>query len=372
MAKTTFSRKEFYDLVWSKPLAAISRKYNISYTCLREVCNEMAITIPPNGYWSKIKFGKPVKKENFWESTTEKQEISLWLRTDEDSEEYFSKDTTALNKNKAEISKKLKSEVTKKISPRMVDPIITITKEFYSKKGHSNWDSKRGNTFLIDVSTALVPRALRVMEQFVNMMNACGHSVIGKAGKSFAVIYGEELQLSIAEKSNRIKYKDGNWDSSRLEYNGKLCLKYYDLYPRREWTDSSILLEDKLLDIIAKLEVIAHNEKTEREERDRYWTAYHLLEQQKKDLQALKETELSKFKHTFKLSKRYQEAIELRNYINTFEKTALENNSLTEEKQNWIQWARKKADWYDPFIGAEDDLLGEVDKDTLTFKNQSR
>ena len=121
---------------------------------------------------------------------------------------------------------------------------------------------------MIDVSTPLIPRALRLMEQFVNMMNACGHSVIGKAGKSFAVIYGEELQLSIAEKSNRINYQDGKWVSSRLEYNGKLCLKYYDLYPRREWTDSSILLEDKLLDIVAKLEVIAHNEKVEREEID--------------------------------------------------------------------------------------------------------
>lgn len=372
MAKTTFSRKQFFDIVWSEPLAAISRKYNISYTCLREVCREMAIIIPPNGYWSKLKFGKPVRKEILFDAKNAKQEITLWLRTDEEGEEYFSKDTTALNKNKAIISKKLKSEDTKKISPRNVDPIITITKEFYHKNNRSNWDPKRGDTFLIDVSTPLMPRALRLMEQFVNMMNACGHSVIGKAGKSFALIYGEELQLSIAEKSNRINYQDGTWLSSRLEYNGKLCLKYYDLYPRREWTDSTILLEDKLLDIVAKLEVIAHNEKVEREERDRYWAAYHLLEQQKKDLQALKEKELSKFKHTFKLSKRYQEAIELRNYINTFEKNALENNSLTDEKQNWIQWARKKADWYDPFIDAEDDLLGEVEKDTLTFKNQSR
>jgi len=370
MAKTTFSRKEFYDLVWSEPLAAISRKYNISYTCLREVCNEMAITIPPNGYWSKLKFGKPVAQANFGESTTEKQEISLWLRTDEDSEEYYSKDTTALNKNKAEISKKLKSEVTKKISPRIVDPIITITKEFYNKKGHSNWDSKRGNTFLIDVSTALVPRALRVMEQFVNMMNACGHSVIGKAGKSFAVIYGEELQLSIAEKSNRINYQDGNWLSSRLEYNGKLCIKYYYLYPQREWVDSTILLEDKLLDIIAKLEVIAHNEKTEREEREKRWAEQRRKEELTKELIAIKERELSDFKSTLRLASRYQKAIELRNYITAFEDNAIKNNSLTEKQQKWIDWARKKADWYDPFIEAYDLALDGANRDTLTWQSK--
>ena len=92
------------------------------------------------------------------------------------------------------------------------------------------------------------------------------------------------------------------------------------------------------------------------------------MEQEKKDLQALKEKGSTKFKHTFKLSRRFQESIELRNYINTFEKYALESNFLTDEKQHWIQWARKKADWYDPFIDAEDDLLDDIDKDTLTFK----
>ncbi|ADQ80091.1 hypothetical protein Palpr_1952 [Paludibacter propionicigenes WB4] len=370
MAKTTFSRKEFYDLVWAEPLSAISRKYNISYTCLREVCNEMAITIPPNGYWSKLKFGKSVTKENFWESTKAKQEISLWLRTDQDTEEYFSKDTTALNKNKAEISKKLKSNDTKKTSPQIVDPIINITKEYYNLKDHKNWDYKKGNTFAINVSKALLSRALRLMEQFVNTMNACGHSVIGKAGNSFAVIYGEELQLSIVEKSNRIKYQDGNWLNSRLHYNGKLCLKYFYMYPQREWTDSTILLEDKLLDIIAKLEVIAHNKKVEREEREKRWAEQRRKEELTKQLVAIKEKELSDFKSTLRLASRYQKALELRNYITAFEDNAIKNNSLTEELQKWIEWARKKADWYDPFIEAYDLALDGANRDTLTWQSK--
>lgn len=369
MPKTTFTRKEFFDLVWSEPLAAISRKYNISYTCLREVCNEMVIGIPPNGYWSKLKFGKSVSKENFQESTKAKQEITLWLRTDNDGEEYFSKDTTALQKNKTEISNKLNESRNNKF--HVVDPIITITKEYYNQKEHKNWDySKRANTFDITVSTALLKRALHLMEQFINTMIACGHSIIIKGGKTFAVISDIELQISLAEKSNRINYKEETWNSSKLVYNGKLCLKYYYLYPQREWVDSTTLLEDKLLEIIAKLEVIASNEKREREERERYWEAYRILEQEKKDLQTLKEKELNNFKVTFKLSKRYRKANDLRNFIDTFKKNAIEKNRMTDEAINWIEWARKKADWYDPFIDAEDDLLSDVDKDTLTFKKK--
>ena len=126
------------------------------------------------------------------------------------------------------------------------------------------------------------------------------------------------------------------------------------------------------MDIIGKLEVIAHNEKTEKEEREKYWEEKRIKEQKEKDLQTLKEKELHDFKLIFKLSKRYKKANDLRNFIDTFEKNAIEKNALTNELNNWIEWVRKKADWYDPFIGAEDDLLCDVDKDSLTFRNKSR
>jgi hypothetical protein len=32
------------------------------------------------------------------------------------------------------------------------------------------------------------------------------------------------------------------------------------------------------------------------------------------------------------------------------------------ESQEWIDWAKKKIDWYDPFIQAEDDLLNDSDR----------
>jgi len=38
----------------------------------------------------------------------------------------------------------------------------------------------------------------------------------------------------------------------------------------------------------------------------------------------------------------------------------------------WIEWARKTADWYDPHINGDDDLLSDVDKETLTFDRRSK
>ena len=47
---------------------------------------------------------------------------------------------------------------------------------------------------------------------------------------------------------------------------------------------------------------------------------------------------------------------------------AIANNTISEKLKKWIIWARKKADWYDPFIETEDKLLKNVDRESLTFK----
>lgn len=368
MAKVTFSRKDFYDLVWSESLAAISRKYNISYPCLREVCNEMQIPVPPNGYWSKLRFGKSEQKDNLWESTKAKQEISLWLRSDEDGEEYISENTAQLIKNKTEISKKINPVESKTIKSHEVDPLILITKQYYSQIKSGNRDySKEQKSLDISVSDTLLNRSIRLMEQFIHLMKVCGHSVIVKEGKTYAVILGEELQISLMEKSNRITVVDKSWTYTKLKHNGKLSLRYIRYSVEHEWIDNNIPLEDKLVDIIAKLEVYANKNKIEREEREKYREAQRVKEQKRKELKERKEKELNDFKSIFQKASRFQKAIELRNYIDTFEKYSIKNNSLTEDIKNWIEWARKKADWYDPFIEAEDELLNDVDKDSLTF-----
>lgn len=61
MNKITLPRKQLYDLVWSEPILAIAKKYNISDSTLRSICKKFEIPIPPLGYWTKVKFNKPVE-----------------------------------------------------------------------------------------------------------------------------------------------------------------------------------------------------------------------------------------------------------------------------------------------------------------------
>jgi hypothetical protein len=50
MEKTTFTRQELYELVWSEPLIRLSRKYNIYDNGLRKICIRMNIYLPNIGH----------------------------------------------------------------------------------------------------------------------------------------------------------------------------------------------------------------------------------------------------------------------------------------------------------------------------------
>ncbi len=80
-----------------------------------------------------------------------------------------------------------------------------------------------------------------------------------------------------------------------------------------------------------------------------------------------KEKELAMFKGLLKESKRWHDLVMLRNYIDAVETQARNKNDLTEDRKKWIEWARKKVEWYDPFILAEDELLSDIDPAKLSW-----
>lgn len=51
---------------------------------------------------------------------------------------------------------------------------------------------------------------------------------------------------------------------------------------------------------------------------------------------------------------RWQKTIILRRYIEAAEAHGKENG-ISHDILQWLYWSKKKADWYDPFIEAEDE-----------------
>lgn len=57
-----FTREEFYELVWSKPMTHLAKEFAISDVALHKICRKHGIPNPPLGWWAKKAAGKKVKR----------------------------------------------------------------------------------------------------------------------------------------------------------------------------------------------------------------------------------------------------------------------------------------------------------------------
>ncbi|MFV8226235.1 hypothetical protein, partial [Christiangramia aquimixticola] len=80
--------------------------------------------------------------------------------------------------------------------------------------------------------------------------------------------------------------------------------------------------------------------------------------------------EVDKFKSLMIHSERWHKAQQMRNYIKAMQEQTMLNNKIDDELKNFLNWARLKINWYDPLIELEDDILKNVDRDTLEIKSR--
>lgn len=62
MPSTTLTRKELYELIWSKPMTQVAKDFDVSDVWISKICKEANIPRPPVGYWQKLDAGKNPKK----------------------------------------------------------------------------------------------------------------------------------------------------------------------------------------------------------------------------------------------------------------------------------------------------------------------
>jgi hypothetical protein len=316
-----------------------------------------------------LKFNKKVVKEKLPE-----QDDNPVINLEKTNPTLFEDDHPlskfALRKKELQEIKELKFLVPDRLSKP--HRYIVATKKYHKelktveKSGGYPHEVDRTNALSISVSNSLYARSLRFMDSLIKLLEKRGHKV--EVNRQTQVIIKEQkYNLRLQEKNKRVKNEPKReWDTYDLEPTGLLCLKISSYIPLKEWSDAKIkTLEDKLLDILAWLEIKAERDIQQAIDSAIWNKKYEEKRQKEKDLQKLKDDELSKFEGLFSEATRWHKSQYLRNYIKEFEHYAINTNSLDADKEEWIKWAKEKADWYDPFIEKDVELLNDIDRDTL-------
>lgn len=365
MEKETLSRKELYDLVWSVPLLTLSRKYAISDVGLRKICIKMEIPLPKAGHWQKLHFGKKTNKPKLSTSYTGEQDVTLSLRTEEMKKNLATPSPSKILQQKIETEMKSGLTVPDKLSNP--DNLIVAARESLNRKDryeHNGLVSCERNRLEIRFAKGNILRALRFMDTLIKALKTRGHEILIENDSTNILINTQKLKVSLREKTKRVPGKE-RWQTYDYIPTDILIFKLDEVLYNREWIDGKLKLENQLSLILAKLELISE----ELNERHKMWQKQREENQRKieiqKEFEKRQAEDLRSFNIMLLKSARWHKAVNLRNYINEVEAKAKVENRLNDELQSWLSWARKKADWYDPFTETPDELLQDIDRETL-------
>ena len=368
MEKVEVTRQELYNLVWSKPMTKLALEYNLSDNGLRKICKKFDIPLPQLGHWQKIQFNKKVKIIPLPKDFKGEDSITL------------NKGETKVNDGITNFSKLLK-EITDntalsfKVPDKLSNPDKLITEarnnfDFQKKQEYSIYRGLIRTTsgyLNISVAPKNISRALRIMDKIIKLLKLRGHNVIVKGDTTYAIVKGEEIKIRCREKLKKIiiKHEKYSWNNTDYVPTGILSFKI-DEYPEKEFNDSNNLtLEEQLPKILTKLELVSEKIKRDNEEREIWHQEYLKKRELEEAIKKRHANEVENFKRLLEDSERWKKATDLKNFIIALENKAIKENTLSEELSNWIKWANDKADWFDPLVNKNDDLLTEKDKEEI-------
>lgn len=370
MDKVTLSRQELYDLVWEMPMLTIAKKYAISDVGLRKACLRMDIPVPSVGYWQKLQFGKKTKKIPLPKRTGDETRYTLKLR---DEENPFTRGMQSPQTiREQEIEKALGAALTvperfNRPSPLVVEAQANLARQKADEYLYKGTVQTSVNVLDIRVAPKNVGRALRFMDTLIKALELRGHTVKNVNNKTYAVINGRDTEISFKERLKKEIVSDGNYKHTEYHPTDLLYFKMNG-YHEKEWIDGKLKVEAQLSKIITRLELGAEKWNEMLEEYRRQEEVRLVKEQKEKEKWAQKERELTLFKNLLNESKRWQEVQLLRSYVADVESMAKRKSEDVTDTNKWLDWAKSKIDWYDPYVNSDDELLKDVDKETLAFK----
>ena len=362
MKEIIVTRNDLYKLVWSHPITELAKKYQMSDNGLRSICKKHNIPLPGIGFWMKKKYGKKLDIPLLPES--EKSSDILLTCGDEEidlcNRNLSQMAMLAIIRKEIASDKSLPLEIPKTLlNP---DKLIISTLKHFRKDEKNSMYRNSDNDSVLDilVSDEQKQRALLLMDYLIKLVKARGFDVVVKNGTTRVIMFGVEKEISIREKYTYVS-SDDLFSGRRLVSTGQLTFRAGSGY-YKYWADAlSIPLEKKVINILAWIELSSRqmrhcwdmNEKRRQEEEER--------QRIRKELEEKIKNEQKQFAILMDEAERWHKSHMLRSYLEYFINNNIQNHA---DWEIWLDWARKKADWFDPLVNREDMWLGKYDNKT--------
>lgn len=367
------SRRELYDLVWSKPMSKLAPTYGLSDVGLTKICRKMQVPTPPVGYWQKLRNGQSVRRTRLPELSDEDEQglrVELTKQKETDVRPLTEADRLVLAEKSSDKSITVPANI-EPFHPLVEKTDRSIRAAKLDPNGLANPRAK--GCLAVSVGPASIDRAMRILDALIRAFETRGFSVTVSDGESRVThveILGEKLsirleelldrkerELTAAQKRERELY---SWLADRRpEYDyfpsGRLALQIdvsTNRGTRSQWSDGKARQLEALLNaFIAGLIRAADDvreQRRENEERQRRWKEE---EEQRKQEELRRIQEEVRAHQLQTAATNWQTAELLRRYVGAVRQEVIKRLGAVandSEVGRWLQWAEGHIAAIDP------------------------
>lgn len=386
--KNTYDRDTLYEDIWNEPITKVAKKYGVSNVAIHKACKALNIPKPPAGYWRKIETGHKVPKiplppidgttqkdsimsfENYLEKSSQKPVLDF-LEDTEKEEVLLTAQKLIFNLSDetTKLHQKLqtnKSEIINWRKTHKRDMTATRKRDFYSSIPNGE------PPIYYEVSDESLSRVHCLLDTLFKCIESLG----GKVNDDLSLeIRGVTVFYKIFESETKVPHVKTKQELLELEkyekekirygwaskpqirtwdyiFNGKIKICIFDGKYFQD-TNSSLVetqLGNILIDLYEKSEIV-RIEREAREEEQR------IKEEKRRQEELFRQRRNQEIDRTISLVNEAEDfaiACKIRAYVSA----VASKPNLSDKEKIWIEWANKKADWYDPSIALKDELLG--------------
>jgi len=388
-----YDRETLYKEVWLAPVTEVAKKYSVSDVAIRKVCQSLDIPTPPVGYWSKLRAGKPVTLIPL--PVSSKPTKKSGLRTGTEYTLQIEKETLAfLTEEERAVVLSVATQIRIPDENAKMHPTIVA-----HHKAVMEWKKKRREQeargynrrameeplFLADtVSDKALPRVLHIFDTLIKATEPLGCSLTSNLN---FIVNGETVSISVSEAQDEIKHvptKEENIELLKYEddrrrsswaskpkirkydhiYNGRISFAVYTAKSFRDC--KSYVIEDRLGDIMIAFYEASDILRQEREAREEEERKRQEETRRKEERRNRYNAEVDQTLMLENLSEDYDTACKIRRYISAVEASG----NLDSQTMEWAEWAKAKADWYDPTIARKDEFFGKREHEKNTTQKK--
>jgi hypothetical protein len=365
MARTTVTREELYEQVWTTPMLRLAVQYGVSNVALGKTCRRLNIPTPGRGYWARLAAGEKLKRPPLPKASPQQ----AWVRLE--------RDPTA--KPPVEV-KAVAPEVA---VPKTLEKAHPVVRKLATMLAKAPLDQHHCLTVggCLTVTVDAHKRALLVLDGFCKGLEARAHLVelLPTEPKSFrlvASVGGEVIPFSISERLERAEHKPTDAEQERVARGDTGGIPKYDYWPggrlridvlesrlaRAMWSDTDTRPLDRVLgQVIIGIEAAAEERRRLKQEAEQR-RLEHLNRQAEEERRRQRQAEakalereqekLNEYKSLLardvdRLAARWAQAKQIREFVDAYE-AALKGDRRTDMAKRWLKAVRRYALRLDP------------------------